>query len=115
MKLLLDANISFRVVLQLRAEGFDVISIQELNPNETDKKILARALRQKRVVVTYDKDFGDLVFRDNLKHQGVVILRTGNEKWSAQLETIKNFFQKIKTSEMSLYVWIVTDKEIRKR
>lgn len=115
MKLLLDANISIRTVLQLRKEGFDVTSIQELNPNETDTKILARAFKQKMVVITYDKDFGDLVFRDHLKHSGVIILRTRNETWKSQVETIKQFFQKIKIPEISSHVWIVTDKDIRKR
>lgn len=115
MKLLFDANISIRAVQALREEGFDVLSIQDIQPNETDIRILSLAVKQKRVLVTYDKDFGDLVFRDKHRHSGIVILRTGDEYWKTQATTIKKFLQTVNQKELAEYVWIVTDKGIRKR
>ena len=78
MRLLLDEGLPFRLAAHLRGQGHDVTAVGHDYPHAlADREILAIARRERRVVLTNDKDFGDLVFRDKLPHSGVVLFRLG--------------------------------------
>ncbi len=47
----------------LRAEGFDVLSIQETTPGISDANVLRLAVDQARILLTFDRDYGELIFR----------------------------------------------------
>ncbi len=81
-KLLLDENIGYLAVLNLRESGYDIVSILEESPGITDQEVLQKAKSEKRIIVTLDGDFGALVYRDSNKHVGVLFLRL--EKESAE-------------------------------
>ena len=66
MRFVVDASTGMHIVRHLRASGHDVLAVAEIMPNAQDKEILAVALEQARVLVTNDKDFGELVFRSEL-------------------------------------------------
>lgn len=78
-KLLLDENIGYLAVLNLRKDGYDVASILEESPGATDQEVIRRARSEERIIVTLDKDFGVLVYRDSSKHVGVLLLRIKKE------------------------------------
>jgi len=78
-KLLLDENIGYVVVLLLREMGYDTKSIIENTPGAKDTIVLKVALKQKRVLVTLDSDFGKLVFLKSKKHFGILFLRLTKE------------------------------------
>jgi predicted nuclease of predicted toxin-antitoxin system len=62
----------------LASEGHDVVASGVDYPHAlTDRELLAIAHREQRIVLTNDKDFGDLVFRDRLPHAGVILFRLG--------------------------------------
>jgi len=73
--ILADENIVADVVARLRADGQDVVWIAELSPSIADGEVLERAAREGRVLVTDDKDFGELVVREGRPHRGVLLLR----------------------------------------
>ncbi len=75
MKFLADENISNKVVNALRNRGVDVISIKELESSLSDETVLEVAKKQERILVTFDADFAELVFRRKLKVQGVILLK----------------------------------------
>lgn len=79
LKLLLDENIGKQVATALRWSGYDIASIFEDAPGSTDEDVLKRARKEKRIVVTLDRDFGTLVFRDSESHVGVLFLRLQKE------------------------------------
>ena len=79
LRLLLDENIGTRTVSALREAGFDVTSILEDAPGATDIEVLKRAKKERQVVVTLDRDFGTLIFRDSERHVGVLLLRLQKE------------------------------------
>ena len=56
----------------LRSEGHDVLSAIDVNPTATDSELLDLALEQGRVLITEDKDFGELVFVRRQPHVGVI-------------------------------------------
>jgi predicted nuclease of predicted toxin-antitoxin system len=76
MKLLANENVAAAVVDALRADGHDVVWIKEVGQGSTDDVVLALALAEDRVLLTFDKDFGELAFRLGcLATPGVILLR----------------------------------------
>jgi predicted nuclease of predicted toxin-antitoxin system len=75
VKIVADENVDKVIVDQLRADGHDVLFIGESDAGIDDHTVLDRSLRARRVLLTADKDFGDLIFRQGLLHSGVLLLR----------------------------------------
>jgi len=76
MRFLANENFPRAAVDGLRAAGHDVAWIRTEAPGATDEQVLARSRDEGRVLVTFDKDFGELVLRRGLAaSQGVVLLR----------------------------------------
>lgn len=75
MLFLADECCHAAIVAALRAVGHDVVHIQETQPGITDDAVIAAAAAEKRVLITEDKDFGDLVFRQGATLPGLVLLR----------------------------------------
>ena len=75
MKFLADENIERELIEALREAGFDVLSVRESYIGIADDEILQIALDEKAVILTYDTDFGELVFRFGLQSHGVILLR----------------------------------------
>lgn len=74
--LLADENVSPRVVSFLREKGFDVLDVKESGMNGTSDHILMElALREQRLVVTHDADFGTLAINNEQPCFGVLYLR----------------------------------------
>lgn len=76
MRFLVDENLLLPIVEALRRQGHDVAWVRADAPGSTDEQVLARALAEGRVLVTADKDFGELVFGAGLgAGSGVILLR----------------------------------------
>lgn len=76
MRLLADENIHARTIEALRSLGHDVASIRADAPGTPDEDILARAGAEQRILVTYDTDFGELIFHRRLPaRSGIILLR----------------------------------------
>ena len=78
-KLLLDENIGLLVADKLKSDGFDVLNIVDGWQGTKDVLVLKLALKERRVLVTLDKDFGQLIYADSRKHAGVVFLRLNDQ------------------------------------
>src|SRR5882724_6473101 len=63
------------IVAALRAAGHDVAHIQETHRGATDEAVIALAAAEQRILITEDKDFGELVFRKGISVPGLVLLR----------------------------------------
>jgi predicted nuclease of predicted toxin-antitoxin system len=76
MRLLMNENITRTVIEELRRRGHDVLSVKESMCAEQDEVILTHAQAEQRIVVTQDKDFGELAFRSQLPAScGVILFR----------------------------------------
>lgn len=71
---LLNENVPMPSVIRLRSRGWDVIAIAETTPTASDPDVLARACAQGRWLATFDRDYGELVFRRRLAAPPVVLL-----------------------------------------
>lgn len=76
MRLLADENIPLETVRALRAAGHDVFSAAESAQGAADNELLRRANADGRLLVTFDRDFGDLAVRaGQLAPAGIALLR----------------------------------------
>jgi predicted nuclease of predicted toxin-antitoxin system len=75
VNLVADEGVDRPVVERLRQGGHDVVYVAELSPSIADEEVLQQANARRAVLLTADKDFGELVFRQNLVHSGVILLR----------------------------------------
>ena len=75
MRFLVDESCDFAVVRALRAAGHDVVAIAEVSPRATDEVVMELAIREGRILLTEDKDFGQLVHANQAAAGGVFLLR----------------------------------------
>lgn len=76
MRLLADENVPGAAVQVLRASGHDVSWVRTDAPGASDVDVLAKAGGEDRLLLTFDKDFGELAFRRGLPAaSGIVLLR----------------------------------------
>jgi predicted nuclease of predicted toxin-antitoxin system len=74
MRILADENVSHLVIQRLRARGFEVASIAETSAGASDKHVLAAADADDCILITEDRDFGELIVRQQLPVRGLVLL-----------------------------------------
>jgi len=76
MKFLLDENVEFRIARFLQDHGHDVTTIAVDYPQALpDPDVLAIAVSEQRILLTNDRDFGELIVRHKHPHAGVIYLR----------------------------------------
>ncbi len=75
MKFVADESIDQRIVIALRQDGHDVLAIAETSPSRSDEMVLQEANSRGAILLTADKDFGELIFRQRRVHSGVILLR----------------------------------------
>ena len=89
MKFLVDECVGTSVVTALREAGHDVLAVVDIMPQATDEDILHRAVEEGRIVVTNDKDFGELVYRNQWEHRGILLLRLHHEHAENRVRVLK--------------------------
>ena len=88
MRLVADENLDRSVIQKLREAGHEVISVAEMEPGISDEVVHATANSAEALLITEDKDFGELVFRCSLVHQGVILLRLAGLPVAAKAELL---------------------------
>ncbi len=73
MLLLINENIPLASMNAMREAGHDVVSITERSPGITDEAVMDIAHAEQRIVMTFDRDYGELVFRRRLPMPGGVL------------------------------------------
>jgi len=89
MDLIVDESTGSAVASWLRSEGYDALSIRDVLPPLPDEQTLALAVRMDRIVITNDKDFGELVFRDGRPHRGIILLGLPNTLRATKLAVLQ--------------------------
>lgn len=75
LRFLADESCDFAIVRALRAEGYDVLAVSEVTQRSDDRELIEQAYREKRILLTEDKDFGWLVFVSYVESAGVILVR----------------------------------------
>jgi len=102
MNFVADESLDAPIIAALRIEGHDVYAIHELHPQIDDEAVLKIATEQNRILLTSDKDFGELVYRLKFLSAGIVLLRipelSNSEKASLVLLLIQTHGAKLNAS-----------------
>jgi|SRR3972149_8829733 len=76
LRFLIDVGVGKKVEDFLDKSGYDILSVRKINPRMGDSEIIDIAVKDNRIVVTMDKDFGELIYNLGLMHKGILLLRT---------------------------------------
>ena len=75
LSFLADESCDFAVVRALRAAGYDVLAVSDVMTRSDDRALIEQAVREQRILLTEDKDFGRLVFASHADSPGVIFMR----------------------------------------
>jgi predicted nuclease of predicted toxin-antitoxin system len=89
IKFLMDVGVGKTVDVWLLNHGYNVKSVRDINPRMPDHEILKIAVTEGRMVVTMDKDFGDLVYNSGQPHAGVLLLRLEDADSDEKIKVIE--------------------------
>jgi len=100
LKFLADECCDTGLVASLRKDGHDVLYVTEKKAGAIDDEILSDAYKEERILITEDKDFGELVYRFKKPTHGVVLLRVEVQqrdiRWSRLKRLIDDHGTKLK-------------------
>jgi predicted nuclease of predicted toxin-antitoxin system len=102
------------IVIRLRDLGHDVLYASEVQPGAADSEWLNRAEAESRIILTADKDFGDLIFRDRLTSHGVVLLRLGDVPLKDRLARLEQAWASVEAHSVGKFI-VITPSKIRIR
>src|SRR5438094_3401458 len=114
MRLLVNENVTRTVIDELRQQGHDVLSVKESMRSGQDGAILARAQAEQRIVVTHDKDFGELAFGAQLPSScGVILFRLAGSDPDTDNQRILKAIES--RSDWAGHFSVVSDDRVRMR
>jgi len=112
MRFVVDECTGPAVAQWLRQQNHDVISVFDEIRGADDKEVIKIASEQNRILITNDKDFGELVFREKKPHKGVILLRLEDERVANKIAVLKNLLKKYENS-LSGHFIVVTETTVR--
>ena len=89
-KFIIDVGVGRSVEEWLKSQEFTVVAIGSINPEMKDSDIIQLANMKDAIIITMDKDFGELVFREKNTHKGILLLRLEDAKSEEKLAAIQN-------------------------
>jgi predicted nuclease of predicted toxin-antitoxin system len=112
--ILADENVDKPVVDSLRTRGYSVLYVAEFSPGLPDPQVLSKSHELGAVLLTADKDFGELIFRRGQLHSGVVLLRMAELDSEEQAALVCGFFAR-HSSELDGAFSVLTPRTTRLR
>ena len=115
LKFLIDVGVGKGIESYLREEGYDTKAVRDIDPRMADHEIIRLAASEHRMVVTMDKDFGELVYHSSMKHCGVLLLRLEDATGAEKLQIIKHIIENYRSSIVDCFCVYQNDRlRIRK-
>jgi predicted nuclease of predicted toxin-antitoxin system len=109
-----DECISARLVKLLREAGHDVAYAAEIAAGVSDRELIDLAHRENRLLLTDDKDFGDLVIRRRWAVPGVILMRVTSEQPQVRWQRLRAAIARFEQSMQGRYV-VIEDARFRVR
>jgi predicted nuclease of predicted toxin-antitoxin system len=78
VRLLVDESTGRKLALMLADDGHDTLYVADWKPQATDAEVMEKAYEESRIIITDDKDFGELVFRFGKVSKGIILIRTSS-------------------------------------
>jgi predicted nuclease of predicted toxin-antitoxin system len=113
-KFIADEGFSFPITSILREKGYDVIWIGDVAPGVDDAKVFEISRKEGRIILTEDKDFGELAIRFKCKTSGIILLRIEPEQKELREEKMLELFRDF-SDKLKGHLIIVDEQKIRFR
>jgi predicted nuclease of predicted toxin-antitoxin system len=114
MRFFADENVARPIVQWLRQSGHDVLYAAETGPGREDAVWLHEAEQSERLIVTADKDFGELIFRDRLNSHGVVLMRMHRLSLQERLARLAQAWSTVEANPIGKFI-VITEGRVRVR
>ncbi len=110
MRFLADECFDAGIVEALRRDGHDVLYAVESLKGAPDRDVLQRSFDEERIVLTEDKDFGELVYRLRKPARGIVLLRFDVSERALKLPRLREFLETGADRLPSRFIVLEADK-----
>lgn len=114
MNLLVDESVEAHIVERLRKEGHELVYVAEMDRGTPDEIVLSQANKNNALLITADKDFGELVFRRRLINSGVMLIRLAGLSEESKASVVAAVLQD-HSSELSQSFTVVSPGMVRLR
>lgn len=114
MKFVADEGIDWPIVSRLRELNHSVWYVAEMSPSIPDDEVLSQAIAQQAILLTYDKDFGEMVFRQHHHFPGIILMRLHGLEMAQKTAVIENLLNHHRT-ELANTFTVITPTKIRIR
>ncbi|MCP4667134.1 MAG: hypothetical protein GY849_12290 [Deltaproteobacteria bacterium] len=91
---LVDVGVGKKVEEYLEKHGYDTKAVRAIDTQMSDQNIIRLASSEGRMVITMDKDFGELVYHSEMKNCGVLLLRLEDAIGSEKLQVVSSILEK---------------------
>lgn len=112
MRFLVDECAGPAVAEWLRGQGHEVFSVFDEAKGITDIEVLDKAVAGEWVLITNDKDFGEMIFRERREHCGIVFLRLDDERSANKIEVLRHLLGSYSEKMPDRFV-TVTETKVR--
>ena len=90
LKFLVDVGVGKGIEEYLNEKGYDTKAVRDIDPGMEDEEIIRIAVTENRMIITMDKDFGELVYHSSIEHSGVLLLRLEDATGTKKLQVVKH-------------------------
>ncbi|HMB98433.1 MAG TPA: DUF5615 family PIN-like protein [Balneolaceae bacterium] len=112
--IIFDENIDRQIIEKIRAAGYKTYAIREETPGISDREVIDIVRIKKGLLITEDKDFGELVFSHNIKNCSVMLLRykksDSDQVTEKIIRVLKNYYK-----DSANYFYTISGDRIRSR
>ncbi len=114
MKIFADESVDRQIVERLRVDGHEVLYVAELDPGIDDETVLNCSRIANAILLTADKDFSELIFRQHLLHSGVLLVRLAGLTPHLKAELVASTFDQ-HAEELSAGFAVLSKRVLRLR
>lgn len=112
MRFLVDECTGSKVAAYLRDAGYEIFSVFNESRGMTDDEILSKAFVENWILITNDKDFGEMIFREHRTHHGVVFMRLDDERAANKIKVLEQLLENYAEKLPEQFV-TVTETKVR--
>jgi len=112
LRFLADENIEKGIVNHLLAAGYDIKWVRESVPAASDERVTQLARKEKRILITNDKDFGELTFMQRRISSGIILFRLKGQSVVEKIRLLDELLRVHQERLVSHFV-VMTKKKIR--
>jgi len=112
MRFIVDECTGPAVASWLKDNGHEVFSVYDEARGMSDNDIIQKAHKEEWILITNDKDFGEMVYRDRRFHRGVILLRLEDERSASKIRVLSRLLESYSDRISGIFL-VVTEQRVR--